>query len=174
MKAAYIFVSISLSVVFGCARSAPSTKGAEPSDQASPQSQPSPANSERGTQAEAKAMLRKAVDHYNSVGREQALSDFNHKTAPFGDRDLYVVCIGPNDKITANGAFPQYVGSSPDILKDADGKPVGRSIWETGNNKSEGSVQFQMINPVSRKIEPKTIFVRKVSSDVCGVGAYNP
>ena len=66
------------------------------------------------------------------------------------------------------------MGSSPDILKDADGKPVGRAIWETGNNKSEGSVQFQMINPVSRKIEPKTVFVRKVGSDVCGVGAYNP
>lgn len=174
MKAAFIFVSISLSVTFGCARSAPPTKGAKPSGQPPSQSQPSPATSDRGSPVEAKAMLLKAVDHYNSVGREQALSDFNHKTAPFGDRDLYVVCIGPNDKLTANGGFPQYVGSSPDILKDADGKPVGRSIWETGNTKSEGSVQFQMINPVSRKIEPKTVFVRKVGSDVCGVGAYNP
>ena len=172
MKAAFIVGSILLlSVVFGCARSAPSTNGTNPSDQQSPQSR---ATSERGTPAEAKAMLLKAVDHYDSVGREQALSDFNHKKAPFGDRDLYVVCIGPNDKLTANGAFPQYVGSSPDILKDAEGKPVGRSIWETGNNKSEGSVQYMMINPVSRKIEPKIIFVRKVGSDVCGVGAYNP
>jgi cytochrome c len=119
-------------------------------------------------------MLQKAVDHYNSVGREQALSDFNHKKAPFGDRDLYVVCIGPHDKLTANGGFPQYVGLSPDILKDAEGKPLGKSIWETGNSKGEGSVEYPMTNPVSRKIERKITFVRKIGDDVCGVGAYNP
>ena len=111
-------------------------------------------------------MLQKAVEHYNSVGREQALADFNHKKAPFGDRDLYVVCIGPHDVLTANGGFPQYVGSSPDILKDADGKPVGKAIWETGNSKGEGSVKYLMINPVSRKTEPKITFVQKVGEVV--------
>ena len=51
---------------------------------------------DRGTPAEAKAMLQKAVAHYKEVGRKQALADFNAKKAPFGDRDLYVVCIGPD------------------------------------------------------------------------------
>ena len=44
-----------------------------------------------GTPAEAKAMLEKAVAHYKSVGRKQALADFNAKKPPFWDRDLYVV-----------------------------------------------------------------------------------
>jgi len=62
---------------------------------------------DRGTPAEAKAMLQKAVAHYKAVGRKQALADFTAKKAPFGDRDLYVVCIGPEHTITANGRFPQ-------------------------------------------------------------------
>jgi hypothetical protein len=180
MKTFLVASIVGLSLLSGCAKhtqptgSAKQNNQAQQQSQASPQSQPARANSERGTPAEAKAMLQQAVEHYNSVGREQALADFNHKKAPFGDRDLYVVCIGPNDKLSANGAFPQYVGSSPDILKDADGKPVGRSIWETGNSKGEGSVRYLMINPVSRKTEPKITFVQKVGEDVCGVGAYNP
>lgn len=163
-----------LSLLVGCARQNQQIQDGKPGDQAPQQAQPSRSTSERGTPAEAQAMLRQAVDHYNSVGRDQALADFNHKKAPFGDRDLYVVCIGPHDTITANGGFPQYVGMSPDILKDAEGKPLGKSIWEVGNSKGEGSVQYMMSNPVSRKIEPKITFVQKVGDDVCGVGAYNP
>src|SRR5574337_704103 len=41
-----------------------------------PEPTPSATLSERGTPDEAKAMLQKAVEHYNAVGREQALADF--------------------------------------------------------------------------------------------------
>jgi hypothetical protein len=43
---------------------------------------------ERGTPAEAKAMLEKAVAHYKAVGRKQALADFNAKKAPFSGSRL--------------------------------------------------------------------------------------
>jgi len=133
-----------------------------------------PAKTERGTPAEAKAMLQQAVAHYNEVGRKQALADFNAKKAPFADRDLYVVCIDSNSSITANGGFPQYVGASADLLRDADGKPVGRAIHAAGVNNNEGSVQYQWINPVNGKRESKITFCQKVGEDVCGGGAYNP
>ena len=81
---------------------------------------------DRETPAEAQAMLQKAVAHYKAVGRKQALADFPTKKALFGDRDLYVVCIGPDHTITANGGFPQYVGVSADAVKNADGKSVGQ------------------------------------------------
>jgi len=129
---------------------------------------------ERGTPAEAKVMLQKAVAHYKEVGRKQALADFNAKKAPFGDRDLYVVCISPDHTIVANGGFPQYVGYSANALKDASGKPLGQTIWDIGSSKGEGSVKYEWINPVTHKTEPKITFVQKVGEDVCGVGAYNP
>ena len=175
MKAACIIATFSLlCLIVGCSRQAQPTQTAAPqNNQAQPQSQPSLAKSDRGTPAEAKAMLQQAVDHYNSVGRKQALADFNGKKPPFADRDLYVVCIGSDFRIIANGGFPQYVGQSADLLKDAAGKPVGKAICETAN-KGEGSVQFRWINPVSGKTEPKIFFSQKVGDDVCGVGAYNP
>jgi cytochrome c len=97
---------------------------------------------ERGTPAEAKAMLQKAVAHYKAVGRQQALADFNVKKAPFGDRDLYVFCLGPDHIEVANGGFPSYVGTSADNIKDANGKALGKALWETGS-KGEGSVAYQ-------------------------------
>jgi cytochrome c len=129
---------------------------------------------DRGTPAEAKTMLQKAVAHYNSVGRKQALADFNAKKAPFADRDLYVVCLGPDHTITANGGFPQYVGASADLLKDADGKSVGKAGWDVATSKGEGSVSYRWVNPVTHKMEPKITFFQKAGEDVCGVGAYDP
>jgi len=129
---------------------------------------------DRGTPAEAKAMLQKAVAHYKSVGRKQALADFNAKKPPFGDRDLYVVCIAANHIETANGGFPQYVGMSADLVKDVEGRPVGKVAWDSVASKGEGAAHYHWINPVTRKQEPKVTFFAKVGEEVCGVGAYNP
>src|ERR1700681_955173 len=91
----------------------------------------------RGTPAEAKAMLQKALTHYASVGRTQALTDFTTKKAPFGDRDLYVVCIGPDHTVIANGGFPQFVGLSADLLRDAQGESVGKAGWDVATAKGQ-------------------------------------
>ena len=127
---------------------------------------------ERGTPAEAQAMLTKAVAHYKAVGRTQALADFNKKAAPFSDRDLYVVCLAPDRTIVANGGFPSYVGSSADLMKDAAGKPLGKALWDAGS-KGEGSVPYEWLNPVSHKTEHKVSFAQKAGNDVCLVGAYS-
>ena len=127
----------------------------------------------RGTPAEAKEMMLKAIDHYNSVGRVKALDDFTKMKSPFGDRDLYVFCLGSNHKITANGGFAQYVGMSADVWKDADGKSLGKAIWDLAQQTGEGTIKYSWINPVSRQTEPKVAFFKKVREDVCGVGAYN-
>ena len=60
------------------------------------------------------------------------------------------------------------------MLKDADGKPVGKALWDLGSSKGEGLVRYRWINPVTGKMEPKISFVQKVGEDVCGVGAYDP
>jgi hypothetical protein len=130
------------------------------------------AAAERGTPAEARAMLQKAVAHYGAVGRKQALADFTAKKAPFSDRDLYVVCLGPGGIITAHGLSATYVGLSADILKDANNKPLGTTIWTNGSSKGSGSIEYSMLNPTTKKVESKTSFFQKVGDDVCVVGAY--
>ena len=127
---------------------------------------------ERGTPDEAKALLKKAFEHYQGAGRAKALADFNSGKPPFMDRDLYVVCIAPDRKLAANGQFPKLVGVSVDVLKDADGKPLGTAIINAGSAKGGGSVSYMMKNPVSGRTEPKVMFARQLGDDVCGVGAY--
>lgn len=125
----------------------------------------------RGTPDEAKAMLAKAVAHYKSAGRAQALKDFNAGKAPFRDRDLYVFCIAPDGVTLANGGFPQYVGTSVNTLKDAEGKPLGKRLIDSAE-KGSGSVEYMWLNPVTKKTEWKVSFTAKAGSDICGVGAY--
>ena len=174
-------VSLLLLAVIGCSqlrqRSQNSSAGSSPPTQSSPtvaESAPQRSSGERGTPDEAKAMLAKAIDHYNSVGRKQALADFTGRKSPFFDRDLYVACIGPDHLIAANGGYPKLVGSSVDAWKDAEGRSVGKAAFDAAAGTGEGAVRYRWTNPVSGKIEPKVLFVRKVGDDVCGVGAYNP
>jgi len=129
------------------------------------------ATASRGTPDEAKAMLAKAVVHYKSAGRAQALKDFNSGKAPFRDRDLYVFCIAPDGLTLANGGFPQYVGTSVNTLKDAEGKPLGKRLIDSAE-KGSGSVEYMWLNPVTKKTEWKISYTARVGTDICGVGAY--
>ena len=172
-----VFLSFCLS---GCARlagentSANNTSSAKPVNaSAVPTATNAPPKGDRGTPDEAKAMLEKAIEHYNSAGRDAALADFTAKKAPFSDRDLYVACVGPGDIIVANGGFPNLVGSSTNSWKDADGHPLGKATRDA-LDRGENSIKYRWYNPTSGKIEPKIFFVKKVGNDICGVGAYNP
>lgn len=129
----------------------------------------------RGTPAEAKAMLAKAVAHYKKAGRTQAIADFNSGNPPWKDRDLYVWCTTSDGVIRANAGFPTFIGSSASNWRDVTGKSLGKATWGILAKKNSGSIQYQWINPVTRKMEPKVSYFEKVASDMaCGVGAYNP
>ena len=124
------------------------------------------ATSQYGTPDEAKAMLQAAVAHYTQVGRQQALSDFTNRVAPFFDRDLYVACIGSDLKQSANGGFPDLVGSPV--------QPLSQAAWNAATTDSISSLNYSWIDPANGQMLPKTFFYEKVGTDVCGVGAYNP
>ena len=119
-----------------------------------------------GTPEEAQAMLQQAVDHYNKVGRAQALADFNAEAAPFKYLDLYVACIDSGLRLSANGGFPQYVGGTI--------QPLSRANWDSATTTSVSSINYAWIDPETHQTLPKTFYYEKVGSDVCGVGAYHP
>ncbi len=176
----YIFIALIVLVAAQLACNAgsqtPSGMGNPSSSNESQAPQSAPATKgERGTPDEAKAMLQLAIQHYQQVGRDQALKDFNNGVSPFKDRDLYVVCMDPNHIELANGGFPQYVGVSADSLQSNDGQPLGKATWDIASTTTVNSVNYHWVNPVSGVTEPKTLFFLKFDTNVlCGVGAYNP
>jgi hypothetical protein len=119
-----------------------------------------------GTADDAKAMLKKAIEHYNTAGRKQALADFTARATPFFDRDLYVACIDSSLKQSANGGFPNLVGSTV--------QPLSRAAWDAATTTTIGTVDYSWIDPATNQTLPKTFYYEKVGQDVCGVGAYHP
>jgi hypothetical protein len=121
----------------------------------------------RGTPAEAQAMLQLAIQHYQAVGRDQALKDFTKRAAPFFDRDLYVACINSHLVQSANGGFPNLVGSSV--------QPISRARWDAATVGKIDSINYSYIDPATGVSVPKTLYYEKAGpEDVCGVGAYQP
>ncbi|MGZ5920829.1 MAG: cache domain-containing protein [Rhizomicrobium sp.] len=124
------------------------------------------------TPAEAKAMLDKAVAYYQEHGRKDALDAFNKRMPPFSDRTLYVFCIGPDKKLVADGEYREYIGQSADLIKDASGKMLGQAMMDAATGP--GELHYSFFNPATHLIEPKMAYLKKVESDVCGVGVYDP
>jgi hypothetical protein len=129
---------------------------------------------ERGTLAQAQLMLARVITHYKAVGRTQALADFTAGTPPFHERDLYVVCIDRQRLVSANGAFPDNVYSSADLLRTWNGKGVGTAAWEVTGATGQGAVRFRWVNPVTHQLETKIAYFARLGEDVCGVGIYSP
>lgn len=128
----------------------------------------------RGTLGEARAMLDRAEEHYNTVGRDQALQDFTARTPRFSDRDLYVFCFGPDALTSAHGADAALIGKPVGELRDLDDQPFATRMVEISQQQpGRGEITYKWNNPVSGVVERKVSVFRKVGEDVCGVGAYH-
>jgi cytochrome c len=125
-------------------------------------------------QAQAQALLQQAVEHYQTVGREQALADFNAGTAPFVNGDSYVVCLGSDHNVTANGGFPMLVGASADSIKDAKGQPLGQAVWDAAAQQPQGTLTYHWTNPLTGQDESKLLVYQTLDQDVCGVVTISP
>lgn len=124
---------------------------------------------DRASAAEAEAMLETAVAHYQAVGRDQAIADFNNADGGFRDRDLYVFCVGPDDTMVAH---PSVVGMDVTTLADADGQEIGNAIIDIGRVDGSGTLDYRWESPTTGDVEDKSTFIQAVGEDICAVGYY--
>lgn len=124
----------------------------------------------KATPAEAQALLAKAVEAIETQGETKALAAFNNPKGGFRDRELYVFCAGPDNKITAS-IDPRMIGADESTVKDPDGREIGKEIATLGS-RGGGSLEYQWPNPVSGKVETKVSYIARAAAQVCGVGAY--
>jgi len=57
-------------------------------------------------------------------------------------------------------------------LKDADGEFFIKKFIEVAKTKGNGWVDYKWVNPVSKKIEPKSTYIQKVDEYFLGCGIY--
>ena len=131
------------------------------------------ADANRASEAEAQAMVKKAVDFYKKNGKDKAIAEFNKNPGPFVDRDLYVTVYTLNADALAH-INPKMVGKNMMELKDGDGKYHIKERMEAAKKGTSGWQDFTFFNPVSKKIEPKRIYWEKYDNLVFAAGAYKP
>jgi cytochrome c len=132
------------------------------------------ADQSKGTAAEAVAMVQKAVAHIKKAGRDKAFADFNNKSGAFTDRDLYVVVYDLKGKVLAHGANEKMIGKDVLELRDMDGKYFVKERVEMMSKSpdAKGWQDYKFMNPVTRQIEPKSMFLQRLDDMIVGCGIY--
>ena len=128
----------------------------------------------KGTAAEATAMVEKAIAHIKKVGRDKAFADFSSKQPPWVDRDLYVVVYDMKGKVLAHGSNEKMIGKDVIDLRDNDGKYFVKERVEMMSKgpDAKGWQDYKFMNPVSRQIEPKQMYLRRFEDVIVGCGIY--
>lgn len=124
------------------------------------------------TAAEATAMVKKGITFIKTHGKDKGYAEISNKAGQFNDRDLYLVVYGLDGTVRAHGANEKMIGKNLIELKDVDGKPFVKERVELAQSKGTFWQDYKFTNPVSKKIEPKSMYCERLEdSAVCG-GIY--
>jgi hypothetical protein len=129
------------------------------------------AAADRGSAAEAQALVKKAVAYYQKNGREKSIVEFQKQPGPFVDRDLYVTVYNMQGDALSH-INPKMVGKNMIDLRDADGVYLIRDRVEAAKKGESGWQEYKFFNPVSKKVEPKRMYWEKHDNIIFAAGAY--
>ncbi|MFZ6658408.1 cache domain-containing protein [Undibacterium sp. TJN19] len=132
-----------------------------------------PASAEdRGSTAQAQAMVKKGIAFIKKNGREKAFADFNDPAnKDFHDRDLYLFVYDMNGMSLSHGANPKMIGKNLLDLK-VEGKPIIKEMIGVLKTKNDGWIDYQWPNPVTKVLETKSSYFEKIDDYFVGAGAY--
>ena len=126
---------------------------------------------ERGTAKEALAMVQKTISAMKKNGVEATITEINKRDGQYKDRDLYVVVYSIDGKNLAH-VNPRMVGKDMIELKDADGKYFIKERLEMAKTKGSGWQDYKFVNPESKQIEPKSMYIEKYENVIVACGIY--
>ena len=112
------------------------------------------------TPAEAQAVATAAVSHIKKVGTEQAVRDFN-TAVEWKNKGVNVNLIDMKGLCLASSLNERLVGKQTLEMKDPSGKEFVKE-FNAAAQKGEGWVDYQFVNPETKKLEERSMFVRKV------------
>jgi len=133
---------------------------------------PAAAKDGNATAAEATAMVKKGVAYMKSNGKDKTYAAISDKQGQFVDRDLYLVVYGLDGTVHAHGANEKMIGKNLIDLKDVDGKPFVKERVEMAQAKGSFWQDYKFTNPLTKKIEPKSMYCERLDDAVLCGGIY--
>ena len=128
----------------------------------------------KATTAEAMSMVKRAVTELKAAGnnKDTIYSAVTAKDAKWADRDLYLVVYGLDGVVKAHGANAKLVGNNLMDLLDIDGKPYIKERVELAKTKGSFWQDYKFTNPITKKLEPKSMYCEKLDALVACAGVY--
>ena len=124
------------------------------------------------TKEDALATVKKGVTFIKTNGKDKGYAEISNKQGQFIDRDLYLVVYGLDGTVRAHGANEKMIGKNLIELKDVDGKAFVKERVELAQSKGTFWQDYKFTNPVSKKIEPKSMYCEKLDDAVVCGGIY--
>jgi len=124
------------------------------------------------TADEAIAMVKKGIAFIKANGAEKGHAEIINKEGQFRKDDLYLVVYGLDGTVRAHGSNEKMVGKNLIDLKDIDGKPFVKERMELAKTKGTFWQDYKFTNPVTKKIEPKSMYCEKMDDAVVCGGVY--
>lgn len=127
---------------------------------------------EHGTAEQAVQMVHKAIAAIKANGRDKTIAEINTLGPTFRDRDLYVTILSMEGVELAHGANKRMQGVNLIDIKDQDGNLYIRKRLELAKAKGKGWQDYKFVNPVSKAIEPKSMYFEKYEDMIISCGIY--
>jgi methyl-accepting chemotaxis protein len=118
------------------------------------------------------ALVRQGVAHVRAVGKRRACDDFDDPNGEFVFGEYYISAFDVNGIRVANGSDPASRGENIYDIHDADGKQHVHAIIEKAKARGKGWEEYKWTNPVSRRIEPKSVYFELVDDVIVTCGIY--
>jgi cytochrome c len=127
---------------------------------------------DHGTAAEAEAMVKKAITYLKANGKEKTFAEINNRKGPFVDRDLYITVYDLKGTCLSHGMNGGMIGKNLIELKDPDGVPFVKERMELARTKGKFWQDYKFTNPLTKKVEPKSMYCEKVDDIIVACGIY--
>lgn len=129
-------------------------------------------NGSHGTMEEASEMVTRAIASLHTNGKAETFAEINNKLGPFCDRDLYVVVYDMHGKNLAHGANPALIGKDLINAKDGAGNLFIQERLSIIKNHGKGWQDYMFLNPISKQMEAKSMYLDKYQDLIIGCGVY--
>ena len=127
---------------------------------------------EQGSADEASAMVKKAQGFLKANGKQKLLDEASNPNGKFIDRDLYLSIYDTSGKVVAHGTNPRLIGKDVSELKDADNKYFIKEILAKAKKAGSGWVDYKWVNPVSKEIQAKSVYLESADDLIIASGFY--
>ena len=127
---------------------------------------------QQGSADEARKLVEQALALRRNLGsRDAFVREVTQAGSKLFDRDMYVFVLDAGGRYLAFGGNPAKVGTRVQDVPGIDGDGLVASIVEQAST-GPGWVEYDIVNPLSGKVQTKMSYVVKVDDVYAGCGVY--